>query len=293
MSYRQFIKEQEQGFPGECYLFTGKDHFFLKEVERQIREGVDKGQADFSLDIYDLDTAADKGTPVRDIIDSLNTFSFFSGNKTVIVQNVQKLKKKDLEPLSSYFLDPSQSSKLFLFHNDTLAVNRKKPFEGCTIISLDLNEQELKAWLSAHAKRLGISISSQALDFLCMVLGTDSGLLISEITKLSLLGKEKIDIDDLAGLVTGEAGVDMFEFTRAIISGNRKKAFSVAQTFRNDDLSMVLGAINWQVSKSRAKAPLSRRLHDYSVMLEADTMNKSTSGGYPLELLVSRLLGRK
>lgn len=293
MSYRQFARERDQGFSGKCYLFTGKDHFFLKEIEKEIRGGIDEGQADFSLDMYDLDTAADKGTPVRDIVDSLNTFSFFAGNKTVIVQNVQKLKKKDLEPLSSYFLDPSDSSKLFLFYNDTLAANRKKPFEGCKIISLDLNEQELKAWLSEHAKNLGIRISSQALDFLYMVLGADSGLLISEVTKLSLLNKETIDVNDLAGVVTGEAGVDTFEFTRAIISGNRKKAFSIARTFRNDDLSMVLGAINWQVSKSRAQAPLSKRLHDYTAMLEADTLNKSTSGGYPLELLVSKLLGRK
>jgi DNA polymerase III delta subunit len=293
MSFSQFLKEKDSGFRGSAYLFHGSDPFFLKEAERIIKEGIPQDRRDFALDVFDLDPSGEKAAQVKDVLDSLNTFSFFSEKKAVVVLNVQKLKQKEVEAVAAYLADPSDSSTFFLFYNDTLRANKKASFPGCRIISLDLNQGELREWLTARAREAGISITAEVFDFMTGVLGHDAGLLTAEITKLSLLGKNRIELKDAADIISGEAGVNTFEFTKALASGDKKKTFHLGNELRNNDLSMLLGAINWQISNQKTAQSPARLLQKYRALLDADTVNKSTGSAYPLELLITKLLDRK
>lgn len=291
MSLKQFIKEKEDGFPKSVYLLYGTDPFFLKEAETAVKESVDATRREFDLDVYDLNPSGEKAASLKDIIDSLNTYSFFSEKKAVIVQNIRKLKQAETSELKAYLADPSGTSTLFLFYNDVLKPGKRKEFAGCHIISLDHNRSELKTWLAAYANNTGTRLSGRVIEYMIGVLGNDAGLLAREVDKLSLLGKESIDIRELEDIMHGEAGGNTFEFTKAIMSGDGKKAFTLSRELRHSDPNMLLGAVNWQVSTHGGGHPAGKfRL--YRSLLEADTANKSTGSTYPLELLVAKLLGR-
>jgi DNA polymerase-3 subunit delta len=292
MSYRQFLKEKDTGFKENVYLLYGTDAFFLKSAETMIKSGINEEHREFGLDIYDLEPASAKKVSLKEIVDSLNTFSFFSENKIVIVQNIQKLKKAELEDIEDYLSNPSSSSTLFMFHTGKLKATTKKITSGCRSISLDHTAQELKGWVSSFAKEKGISLSSQVLDYLTAILGNDAGLLASEINKLSLLGKDTIELRDLGDIIYGEAGIDTFEFTGALASGNRKKAFRLLRGMKDADSNMLLGALNWQISRLKGRKSSGTMLNYYRTLLEADTINKSTGSSYPLELLTTKLLVR-
>ena len=292
MSFRQLIKEKEQGFPQCAYLLHGSDPFLLKETEKSIRETLDKDHQDFGLDMYDIESSSGRSVSLKQILDSLNTFSFFSEKKIVLVQNIQKLKKAELSVLQDYLANPSDASTLFLFFNDTLKANRKASFSTCTIISLDLNQRELKSWLSSYAQERGITLTPRVIEYLIVLVGNDAGLLSSEVNKLSLLGRRKIETKDLHNIIYGEAGVDTFELTRAISSGDRTKAFRLAKELRTVESNMLLGAINWQLSRNRTRRSSLEMFRYYQTLLEADTINKSTGTSYPLEILITKLLSR-
>jgi DNA polymerase III delta subunit len=292
MSYRQFLKEKDNGFKESVYLLYGTDPFFLKSAETMIKTGINEEHRDFGLDIYDLEPASAKKVSMKEVLDSLNTFSFFSENKMVIVLNIQKLKKAELQDIEGYLANPSSSSTLFMFHAGKLKATTKKSTSGCRSMSLDHTAQELKGWLSSYAKEKGISMSSQVSDYLTVILGNDAGLLASEINKLSLLGKDTIELRDLGDIIYGEAGIDTFEFTGALASGNRKKAFNLLRGMNDADSNMLLGAINWQISRLKGRKSSGTMLKYYKTLLEADTINKSTGSTYPLELLATKLLGR-
>ncbi|MGE5894501.1 MAG: DNA polymerase III subunit delta [bacterium] len=293
MSLRQFQKEKEAGFSHHAYLLYASDPYFLAEAERAVREGIDSSQRDFSLDVYDLDPASDLSPPMQEIFDSLNTFSFFAGKKSVIVRNAQKMKQKELDLLSAYLSRPSDASTLFLLYNDALKAAKKAQFSSCRIIALDLTQAELQEWLISYAKGLGISLSGKVITFLIDMLGSDAGLLTSEINKLSLLGRKQIEIRDAAGIISGEMSADTFEFTRALSEGDKKTAFDLARSLREGDVSMLLGAINWQFSRRGGMQDPESLLRLYRTLVEADTVNKSTGSTFPLELLIAKLLVRK
>lgn len=292
MSFRQFLKEKEDGFKKAAYLLYGNDLFFLKEAKRIIRDSIEKDHQEFGIDMYDLESASERAASLKEILESLNTFSFFSENKVVIVQNIQKLKKAELDILGSYVANPSNSSTLFLFCNEKLKATVKNVLTKCVMISLDHTELELKGWSVTYAKKMGISLSGQVIDYLMIMLGNDAGLIASEINKIALMGKETIEISDLSKIIYGEAGINTFDLTRAISSGDLKKAFRLCSDMVNTDTNILLGAINWQVSKMKGSISSEKIMAYYKTMLAADIINKSTGANYPLELLITKLLDR-
>ncbi len=292
MSFNSFLKEHKKGMSSRAYFLHGIEPFFIKEAERIIKSSISDEKRDFGLNIYDLDQASGSKVSLKEVLDSLNTFSFFSESKIVIIQNLQKLKKADLEPLEQYLADPSDSSTLFMFYNGKPKASFRAISSSSMKISLDLSPGELRTWIVSYASGIGIKLSTQATEYLLEILNSDAGLISSELTKLSLLGKDTIDLKDIGDLIYGEAGIDTFDLTRAIASGNKKKAFSLAGEISGADPNMLMGAINWQIAKLKGKRPNRTLIDHFKALLDADTVNKSTGTYYPTELLITKLLGR-
>lgn len=293
MSFAAFLDELRSGFRAPVYLLRGSDPFLAGEAERLIRESIDPVGLDFAFHSFDLDPPADPQTMMKEIIDSLNTYSFLSERKTVVVRNCQRLRQKEMAILARYTEGPSDSSTLFLLFADASKAGKKNTLEGCRVISLDMGDQELKKWLHSRARRLGTALSPQVIDYLYEMVGSETGKLASEIDKLSLLGKTTPEVRDVAEIVSGQSGANTFDFTGALVAGDKKKAFELAVALRDSDPGMLLGAVNWEISRRGRNLKAQDALRRYRVMIDADTVNKSTGSAYPIELLTIRLLGRK
>lgn len=293
MSFNAFLGEMRPGFREPVYLLRSRDPFLAGEAERLIRESVDEVGRDFAFHSFDLDPPADPSAVVKEIVGTLNTYSLLSEKKSVVVRNCQRLKQKDLGLLGRYVESPSDSSTLFLFFTEASKGGKKTPLQGCRVLSLDMGEQELKKWLLSRAKDLGTTLSPQVMDYLFEMVGHEPGKLASEIDKLSLLGKQSPEVRDAADIVSGQSGANTFDFTGALVSGDKKKAFELAVALREADPGMLLGAVNWEISRRGRTGRGPGLLRSYRVLIDADTVNKSAGGPYPIELLAIRLLARK
>ncbi len=289
MSIEHFFKERDKGFPLPVYLLKAKDEFFFMDALGVVRESIPESERDFSLDVYDLEDS-DQTVSLQEIMDTLNTVSFFASRKFVIIRNIQKGRKKEMELIGGYCENPSPQSILILFHQGDIKKDRRGLLKGVSIIDLDLKTHELPKWIAKQASVKGISLTGESVSFLADIYGDDMSSLAQEIEKLSLSGEKKITIDAVNEIITGTKTYSSFAMTEALVRGDAERVLTIYQALRDTtDKLMLLGAINWQLSRKKNIGEKSL-LRCYELISEAEVRMKSTNPDLPFELLLFSLV---
>ncbi len=290
MSQKQFLKEIENNLPSPVYYLYAKDSFLLKNAVDRVRVLVPEERREFNVMIYDIDSAP----PVHTIIDVLNTPGFFGEKKMVIVRNIQTMKKKESKVLFSYLDNPSSGSVFVMLSLKPPDKGMKEKFKGgVKVLSLDMKAQEIKTWLTQLARQRGVEITSDAIGLLMATAGTDMGVLYEETEKAALLGKSRVDVNDISELIHGSATYTVFNLADALVTKDKIKVFRIYSAMRDSlDPFAVLGVINWKYSElskstSRRKGYFSEV---FRCLSEADRRLKTSGGEYPVEELFIRLL---
>ncbi len=295
MSYRNFLDELKKGLPSTAYVLVASDPFLHSEAMSLIKTLVPEGERDFNFEIFDIVSATETDTPFDQIIDVLNTVPFFTGRKFVLIENSNKLLKKDLKKLAQYLLTPSESSVLVLLHSGAMKKETKDILIGVRQISLDISEREMPVWLKTKAKSRGIELSDAAVDYLLGTIGPDLGLLSSELDKCTLLGKTRIEKEDITDTTEGKRTFSAFALVDALRSKNKEEAFRIYRVLRDtEEPYSLLGALNWQYGRlfAETNTPAARNYFNrvFELLSEADVAIKSSGSAYPMELLLVRLL---
>lgn len=295
MSYRAFIDEIKKGLPSKNYLLAASDPFLLGEAIFFIKRLVPEEESDFNFHRFDLLNPNGGDLSFEGIIDVLNTVPFFSGTKIVIIENFQKLPKKELKKLERYLASPAESAVMVLLYLGTVKKDIRESLRGVKQIPIDIPEREIPAWLKAKARARNIELSDQAVNYLIAMIGPEPGLLSSEIEKCALLGKSGIDKEDLVEIIEGKRTYSVFTLIDAIKSGDTEKVFKIYGILKEtEEPYSLLGALNWQYSRSvgGAKTPAGNKYayNVFKVLNEADEEIKSSGGIFPVELLLVKLL---
>lgn len=295
MSFRNFLDELKKGLPALNYILTSSEPFLHAEALGLIRRQVPAGEEDFNYQAFDLVGSKESIIPFDHILDILNTVPFFSGHKFVVVENLQKLLKKDQKKLAVYLANPSSSATLILTHAGAVKKELKESLKGVKQITLDISENEIPAWLHAKARTKGIELSEKAAEFLIGTVGTDLGLLSSEVEKCGLLGKTRIEQEDIAEIIEAKRTFNAFALIDAIRARDAERAFRIYRVLREtEEPYSLLGALNWQYGRSFAEkdSPKDRTYYRnvFRELSRADKEIKSSGSPYPMELLLVRLL---
>ncbi len=295
MSYRNFLDELKRGLPQTAYVLVASDPFLHSEAMSLIKALVPEGERDFNIQIFDIINAKENDTSFDQIIDVLNTVPFFTGRKFVIIENSNKLLKKDLKKLAQYLLAPSESSVLVLLHSGALKKDAKETLSALKQINLDISEREIPVWLRTKAKSRGIELSDAAADYLLGTIGPDLGLLSSELDKCTLLGKTRIEKQDIADTTEGKRTFSAFALVDALRARDTEEAFRIYRVLRDtEEPYSLLGALNWQFGRFFAETNTRAGRNYYNrvfeLISEADVAIKSSGSAYPMELLLVRLL---
>jgi DNA polymerase-3 subunit delta len=296
MSYQAFLKEIEKGLPAPVYLFYTSELFLQSEALDALKEIIPDTERDFNLHMFDLILPGDENNTLSQIIDVANTVSFFGGRRlTVVTVNLQKLLKKDQERLHAYIYNPAPDAVFVLLHVGAFSKDMRERFRALKPFSLDMRETEIPYWIKQRGKTRGLEISDKAADYLIGLVGPDLGLLSSEIEKISLIGKKRIDVNDISDIVTGERTYSIFDLVNALMEKNARKVFSIYKTLRetSEDYSLI-GALNWQYGR-HLHAQNSPSEQDYfmkvfDLLSETDRDIKSSGRNFPLEYLLVKLL---
>jgi DNA polymerase-3 subunit delta len=288
MSLKQFYSELEKGMPGTAYLIHSEDAFQVKEAMLIIKDSVPPEERDFGFHAYDMESA-ESSLPVEKIMDVLNTPSFMGGRQTVVIEGAQKLKVAELKPMSAYLASPMPGTLLVLLYAGKLKKTTREHLKGATSISIAIREQDIPVWLMETARRKGLELTREAVDQLIGIVGTETGLLSSEVEKLAMYGRKSIDRKDIEELVKGFGDYSAFDLINALQKRDAKKVFSLyASISETQEPYSLLGALNWHYS--RLKLGAEKREKIFGLLNEADFMVKSSGGAYPLEHLFSKLL---
>jgi DNA polymerase-3 subunit delta len=296
MSFQVFLHELEKGLPLPVYLFYGSEPFLHEEAIQAIKGLIPVGERDFNLNIFDLSLSVEETIPFDQILDVANTFSFFGKRRFIVLKgNLQKLSKKALKSLETYISNPSTGSVFVILHEGVFKKEMREKFRKLKPVSLDIRESEIPYWIKQRAVMKGIEISNEAADYLIGFIGPDLGLLSAEIGKISLLGKKRIDVDDISDIIAGGRLYSIFDLTDALKEKDTVKVFKIYKALKDaaEDYSLI-GALNWQYGRNLLSAGRPKgneylfRLFELLNMADIDI--KSSGRTFPMEYLLIKLL---
>jgi len=295
MSFRNFTDEIKKGLPLSNYLLVSSDYFLHTEAVSLIKGLVPPGERDFNFHSFDLLSADNDKLPFEQILDVLNTASFFNNRKFVVIENVQKLLKKDIQRLESYLQNPSAGSVMIMLNAGALKKELKERVSGAKQIVLDIREKDIPAWLQERTRLKGFEISESTAAYLLGVVGPDLGMLSSELEKLMLTGSSKIGKKDIVEVVEGRRTYSTFALIDAIKARDTEKTFKIYGVLKEtEEPYSLLGALNWQYGQSAgsSSSPADRDYYYkvFDLLHKADAAVKSSGTYYPVELLLVRLL---
>lgn len=291
MSIKQFQQEVSRGFPSPAYLLHSPDDFLLYEALSEIKE---KYQTDaFNFHVFDA-KSSDDIRPMEHIVDILNTLPFPSGRKIVVIENAQKLPRKEANKLEEYLLNPCASSLMVMLYEGT----SPKLFEASDIrtikfIALKVEEKDVPFWIKGVSKRKGVEFTDGAIEYLISCVGTDLGMLSAEIEKFSLWKSSRIEADDVKGMVYAGAEYSAFDLINALKVKDTTEVFRIfGKINENMEPQVLMGALNWHYSNLWVKwgRKDERFFHEIFILLhEADASIKTSHKCVMDDLLVNLL----
>jgi DNA polymerase-3 subunit delta len=295
MSFQSFLDQIEKGLPSSVYFFYASDPFLHREAIGVIKRLVPEEEKDFNLHIYDLSFSKEENLTLEKILDVANTVSFFGSRRfTLLIGNIQKISKNDSKKLDNYISKPAPNSVFIMLHEGTLNKEMRERLKTLKPTSLDIKEGEIPYWIKQRGVMKGIEMSNKAVDYLIGLVGPDLGLLSAEIEKLSLLGKKRIDVNDISEITTGEKLHSVFELIDALKAKDAERVFKIYATLREtaEDYSLI-GVLNWHFGRHLISGDVKQNdyyLKVFKLLNSADIAIKSSGGTFPIEYLLARLI---
>lgn len=295
MSYHEFFKEIEKGLPSPLYLLYASDLFLLRDAIAEVKKLVPSEQREFNFYMYDFSTV-DERVSFQQIIDAANTAPFFSKRRVIVfLGNIHKLSKNDLNILYNYLSNPSPYSVFVLCHEGVLKKDLKERFKGLKVMSIDIKEADIPSWLRYRAKLKGFEISDNAIDYLLGTIGSDLGLLSSEIEKFSFLGKKSLSINDISEIIEGDGFFTPFNLVEALEQKDTERVFKIYKTLKHtSEAYTIIGILNWLywrlIPTNKKQKGDEYILRTFETLHSADKDIKSSGRDFPVEYLLFKLL---
>jgi DNA polymerase III delta subunit len=287
MSQKQWDSAMAKGLPSPVYLLVAEDPYLLKEAVLAVKAAVPAAERDFRFHQFDREGAVESAPPVEQMLDVLRTVPLMGGRQVLALEGAQKLVESDLEALERYLGDPAPESVLIMLNAGNLKKAQRERLAKAALIHLDIRERDLPYWLKQRARDRGFTLTDRAVAYLMGTVGPDPGLLAAEVEKCALVGSDRVDADDVAGIVKGAGDCDVFDLTRALERRDAREAFRIHRRLaETQEPYSMLGALNWHYGRVEGV----NRERIFALLAEADLRIKSSGGAYPLEDLLIRLL---
>ena len=230
-------------------LLYGQDSYRSRQKLKDIIERYRKiHKSGLSLTYFDGESLK-----FDDFKDAIRQVSMFGEKKLLILSNVfanQDFKEK----FSESFKELSEAKDVILFYEADKILSKDKFFnflksKGKVQNFSPLGGEKLKAWLKQEFLKFKAEVSPEAIARLIDFAGNDLWLLSNEVRKLASYKRGgKIDVKDVALLVSPKVETAIFKTIDAISQKNRKQALSLIHQHlgKGDNPLYLLSMINFQ-----------------------------------------------
>lgn len=201
-------------------LFGTQEYLINKKIEE-----LTTNSSQYEIEKYDLEN-----TSIKEIIDSADTISLFSTNKTIIVYNSyiftsakKNSNEKELEILEKYINNPNENVKIIFVASNEKLDSRKKIV---TLIKkqgniLEFNENKNTEKIIEEMIK-PYKITNKQINMLINHAGDNLYILENEINKLKIYKNNDLEItdDDIIQVTTKSINTDIFNLIDNIINKN-------------------------------------------------------------------------
>jgi DNA polymerase-3 subunit delta len=232
------------------YFFHGEEFFeahqFIRDLQRELASPDDQGAG---LERFSL-----SATPWRDILDVARTMPFFFSPWRLLVVEIEDDKKDDkkedltapeMKMLKEYFAAPTPKTILIVLFAGKIRKTKplykvlsSLPPSAVAVKELRaLKGEALFAWVEAKVTALGKRASSEAIDRLIDVTGSDLYRLENELEKLATYAADKklIEEADVNLLSAGLKDFDNWELTNCLEKTDFEKSLTVLNSLFADN----------------------------------------------------------
>jgi len=262
-----FIEKQGKVRRQPYYVLSGDEDFLKRHVLAQLIPVV-IGDADPEYAVTNFPGDKTDFSTVRNELDSV---SFFSDRRLVIVDQADPFVTKFRTQLEAFVTAPSEVGTLVLDVKTFPATTKlaKAVPEAAHIICKSPAEAKLPAWCVAWCQsQYGKKLSSAASQVLVDLVGATMGVLDQELQKLKDFIGERATIEpkDVHELTGRSRGANVFKILDAIAAGQPATALKIlTELFEEGEVPLaVLGALGSQLRKLARAA----RMHKQGMNLD-------------------------
>lgn len=231
MTHDQIISDIDAGRFSPVYFLEGDESFFIDDILDRLEEKVvSEAEKSFNQSIL-----YGKETQMADILSEAKRFPMMSERVLVLVREAQHLRKSDLELLETYLDGPNPTTVLAFGYKGKKLDGRMKLSKtlkksAVYFQSKKLYDNQLPAWIGAHAQRNGLRLDPQGIHIIAEYLGSDLGRIYSELEKLKIAAKDgqAIDGQQVAEQIGVHRDFNVFELTKALSRGDQKRVMQIA-----------------------------------------------------------------
>lgn len=212
------------------YLVAGEDELKRETVIKRLHARLSKmGDMSFNTDVFKGETCTGD-----EVVVAASTLPFASEVRLVQVDNVDKMKKADVEEIISYLKNPSESTVMALVGakvaKNTRLYKAVAAFGKTAIIDCaPIARRNLSSAVRSMAVSHGITFTEGAAAALIDQVGTNTVTLDNEIKKLALShrGNDAVNESEVLSLVSRTAEVKPWEFVDAFSSRNPARCIAL------------------------------------------------------------------
>lgn len=229
------------------YVIYGNNDFLLNLT---LEQKIESFQVDpFNIIHYDLlENASD------DVLEDLQTVSFFAETKVIVVRNIQVIEQQGesvIQSWNAYLEKPNPDCILIVVLQELLPETNPigKQLQKYAFLEKikDMDKKEYPMFVRNLFTKYQYQITDQAIDALLERTNMDFQLIAQEAEKLMLFSYDSKEIDEkeVLLLVSRNLEENIFELTNALLSKNQQKTIEIFYDLvaRNEDPIRILNNI--------------------------------------------------
>ena len=176
-----------------------------------------------------------RDSDVNIILSELKQYPFGFNKRLIIIKEAQHL--QDIEDLESYFVNPQQSSILFVCYKGKKLDKRKKIskiLENNHVVfnSQKIYDNKIADWIKRYVEARNIVIEPKACNTLIEYIGNDLSKISNEINKISSnLSIKKITNDLIIDQIGISKEFNLFELQKSLGEKDKNKALIITNYF--------------------------------------------------------------
>jgi DNA polymerase-3 subunit delta len=222
---QKFYRDLEKGELSPLYFLFGEEPYLLNQCVDRFKFAVlTEGAVDFN---YSLFYASD--AEVSNVRDAVETLPMMAPKRLVILKEAQELTDREWAELDTLITTPVDSTVFVILAS---RVDKRKKQIRLVLETADCVEfkkpydNQIPGWVKYIAGTLGLEIAEDAIMLLSKLVGSHLSEIEAELRKLTdFVGdRKRIEVSDVAQVVSRSKEENVFDFTRAIGESDRVRA---------------------------------------------------------------------